>query len=747
MSGRLSGGPAANDEAAFRSNVRDTVTTWQRRLTAAGAGQQAGAQIGAEAAMLRKIAESRGWWQIAQHLGNVENLAASPTLPDAVGALARRLAPGEAPAPLGVAGQLGRTLALTPDELKAMAPGAPRSPVLPPSLNSPFGSHSIALPPLLNDPSASRAVPSPPPAAAASVPQGPAIPAPSHQPAQGPPVRAPDVVRAPVFSARSPEPIANSPPPPKFLVKDMLGLNAGWSGKNEDRGTTGPRDKGPLGLQKPQASTPPPQGGSSSPPAWMPAQAPKVAERRASSRAPEAKAARTPVPGRPPGAVARPGGSRAASSGIPVWYYALGGAVGVLAVVIVLIVLLTGRGNSDKNLGPVGAVDAGAAKPPPSSEPADFVPPPITAEVHNFGEESPALRAVIDAQSRLAARCRKESPECAGAWTAFARETMDMDAGHITLAPAPAPEPLSPWLARLKKPNDFPLTEHPLLKGTFEYDAKHIRGHAEFQATLRRCSAYSDIIESALLKYGAPTWLIALVYQESQCLPTVKSPAGALGLWQFMPESARGYGLRVVEDEVDERLSPVKSTDAGVRFLTDLYRKLGSWDLALAAYNVGPYGVTARLARVGGQAGFWDLVRSGLLPDETARYVPAIEAHALVLQNLAALDFNRGGTPKENAGEVRVKAGTRLSLVARAANTSTQRIHELNLDFLQEIVPNGETAARVPDSETQGAQEFLDSVLPTDRRDTCVPKSFDWGKTDFDTSPYASGCARSGPAR
>ncbi|HEV3190332.1 MAG TPA: lytic transglycosylase domain-containing protein, partial [Polyangiaceae bacterium] len=277
-------------------------------------------------------------------------------------------------------------------------------------------------------------------------------------------------------------------------------------------------------------------------------------------------------------------------------------------------------------------------------------------------------------------------------------------------------------------------------KGTFEYDAKHIRGHAEFQATLRRCSAYSDIIESALLKYGAPTWLIALVYQESQCLPTVKSPAGALGLWQFMPESARGYGLRVVEDEVDERLNPVKSTDAGVRFLTDLFRKLGSWDLALAAYNVGPYGVTARLARVGGQAGFWDLVRSGLLPDETARYVPAIEAHALVLQNLAALDFNRGGTPKENAGEVRVKAGTRLSLVARAANTSTQRIHELNLDFLQEIVPNGETAVRVPDSETQGAQEFLDTLPASDKRDTCVPKNFDWGKTDFDTSPYAKGC-------
>src|SRR5260370_11544096 len=224
MSGRLPGGPAANDEAAFRSNVREAVTTWQRRLAASGAVERAGASIGVEAAELRKIAESRGWWQIAQHLTNVENLAASPTLPDAVGALAHRLAPGEQLAPLGVAGHQGGTLQLTPEELKAMLPVIPRGPVPSPSLNVPLGGQSIALPPLLSDPSASRFVPSPPPGAAPSVPQGPVIPAASNQPPPGPPARRPDVVQAP----RNPAPIANSPPPPKFLVKDMLGLNAGW---------------------------------------------------------------------------------------------------------------------------------------------------------------------------------------------------------------------------------------------------------------------------------------------------------------------------------------------------------------------------------------------------------------------------------------------------------------------------------------------------------------------------------------
>src|SRR5260370_7937344 len=81
MSGRLPGGPAANDEAAFRSNVREAVTTWQRRLAASGAVERAGASIGVEAAELRKIAASPGWWQIPQHLTNVAHPPPPPTPP------------------------------------------------------------------------------------------------------------------------------------------------------------------------------------------------------------------------------------------------------------------------------------------------------------------------------------------------------------------------------------------------------------------------------------------------------------------------------------------------------------------------------------------------------------------------------------------------------------------------------------------------------------------------------------------
>ena len=724
MSGRLSEGPAAIGEAAFRSNLREAVSVWRDRLAAPGGVPRECAAIGSEAAELRKVAESRGWWALAQHLGNVENLSreAPTALLDAVCAVARRLVASEDPPP-------------------SLSAAAPRGIDL--GRSAAFGAQSIALPPLLTEPAPSRAEPAPAPLLPATI-----NPSPPPEVAPRPvPARAPDPPRVAAQSPPIPVvPAAHSLPPPKLLVKDMLGLNAfGKRGRKDESPAreSPPRDRGPLGLQKPlpiaQASAPP--RAAFSPPSPQPRREPdRGPSARALWRAPLAKDRGAPKPSGS-GAVR----ARTSPAGVPRWFYALGGGVALLALATVLIVAMSGPSEKKLDTGP--QADAGSRPRTKTAETAetaaaatqtqDLVPP----EVH-FGEESERLRAVIDAQSRLAATCRGET--CRNPWTAFAREATDVHAGPITLEPAPAAEPLSAWLRKLKKPEDFPLVDQPLLKATFDYDAKHVVGHQQFQKTLRRCSAYADIIEGALLRYGAPTWLIAVVYQESQCDPTIKSPVGALGLWQFMPESARAYDLQVVEDEVDERMNPVKSTDAGVRFLTDLHRKLGAWDLALAAYNAGPYGVATRIARVGGHAGFWDLVRSGLLPDETARYVPAIEAHALVLKNLAALDFTTEGQT-EDATEIRVKPGTRLSLVARAANTSTDQIHALNLDFLKEVVPGTELTVRVPTSEAPRAQEFLDHPDPNDKRDTCVPKNFDWGHADFEDSPYAKGCARVAP--
>jgi hypothetical protein len=152
-----------------------------------------------------------------------------------------------------------------------------------------------------------------------------------------------------------------------------------------------------------------------------------------------------------------------------------------------------------------------------------------------------------------------------------------------------------------------------------------------------------------------------------------------------------------------------------------------------------------RLAQVRGRAEFWDLAHSQLLPDETCGYVPAIEAFALILENLARLQFGRDGRPLEATSEIVVKPGVRLSIVARAAHTSLLHIRELNREFLRgDVVPDGETTVRVPDPEAQRAKVFLASIAASDLRDTCVPEDFDWGAKDFDSSRYAARCAAEG---
>src|SRR5690606_17830893 len=130
---------------------------------------------------------------------------------------------------------------------------------------------------------------------------------------------------------------------------------------------------------------------------------------------------------------------------------------------------------------------------------------------------------------------------------------------------------------------------------------------------------------------------------------------------------------------VDERLSPPKSTQAAVQFLADLYRKMGSWEFALASYNMGPFGLAARIRRAGGDVTFWDLAAAGSLPEETSKYVPRIQAYALILENLAHFNFSTAQMrPTEVTGELEAPPGTRLGMVARAASTSVDHLKLLN---------------------------------------------------------------------
>jgi membrane-bound lytic murein transglycosylase D len=134
-----------------------------------------------------------------------------------------------------------------------------------------------------------------------------------------------------------------------------------------------------------------------------------------------------------------------------------------------------------------------------------------------------------------------------------------------------------------------------------------------------RSGTYSEFVAERIRWYGLPEELIFLPVIESEWSPHAVSRSGAAGLWQFMRNSIAGYDMRV-DEWVDERRDFMKSTDAALRKLRDNYETLGSWEMAIAAYNCG-LGAASRAAVRGGNAGFLGTERPGApaLPDRIVR--------------------------------------------------------------------------------------------------------------------------------
>ncbi len=136
---------------------------------------------------------------------------------------------------------------------------------------------------------------------------------------------------------------------------------------------------------------------------------------------------------------------------------------------------------------------------------------------------------------------------------------------------------------------------------------------------IKRSAKYFPIIEPILKKYGIPEDFKYLAIAESG-LEHVTSPAGAKGIWQFMPKTAKKYGLKVNPD-IDERFNIEKSTEAACKYLLDAYKKFGSWTLAAAAYNRGMKGLEKAIADQN-ETDYYKLY----LNPETARYIYRILA-------------------------------------------------------------------------------------------------------------------------
>lgn len=144
--------------------------------------------------------------------------------------------------------------------------------------------------------------------------------------------------------------------------------------------------------------------------------------------------------------------------------------------------------------------------------------------------------------------------------------------------------------------------------------------HNNTLQTLKRANRYFPILEPILREEGVPTDFLYLCCIESSLNTRAKSPAGACGLWQFMPDTGRQYGL-IINDEVDERYNTVKSTHAACRYFKDAYKKFGDWMAVAAAYNGGMAGLQRKLT-----AQKETLPMDILLPEETSRYMFRIMA-------------------------------------------------------------------------------------------------------------------------
>jgi membrane-bound lytic murein transglycosylase D len=149
---------------------------------------------------------------------------------------------------------------------------------------------------------------------------------------------------------------------------------------------------------------------------------------------------------------------------------------------------------------------------------------------------------------------------------------------------------------------------------------------------IKRAARFFPVIEPILKEYGVPDDFKYLALAESG-LTNAVSPAGAVGIWQFLAGTARDYGLEVNE-EVDERYHLEKSTVAACRFLMESYTKYGNWTMAAASYNAGRRGMDRQIG-IQKETDYYDL----LLNEETQRYVFRIIAIKMILENPAAYGF------------------------------------------------------------------------------------------------------------
>lgn len=243
------------------------------------------------------------------------------------------------------------------------------------------------------------------------------------------------------------------------------------------------------------------------------------------------------------------------------------------------------------------------------------------------------------------------------------------------------------------------------------YIQRYLKNPRHTARIMREAEYFFPIFEQALAKHGLPYELKFVPVIESALKPKACSRAGAVGLWQFMPSTAKRYGLEV-NSLVDERYDVYKSTEAACVFLQALYDIFGDWNLAIAAYNCGPGNVRKAIRYAGDKRDFWSIYP--YLPHETRMYVPLFIASNYVFNYASEHGICPDTIRPERMLTDTIVVDQRMHLkqVADVLEIPIEDLRYLNPQYTRDILP-GNKAYRLclPVDQTTTFISMHDDIL------------------------------------
>lgn len=238
------------------------------------------------------------------------------------------------------------------------------------------------------------------------------------------------------------------------------------------------------------------------------------------------------------------------------------------------------------------------------------------------------------------------------------------------------------------------------------------RDRATMKKYLARAEEYLPMVKSIAEEQGLPEEIAYLFMLESGANPEARSQANAVGMWQFMPATARSYGLRV-DSWVDERLDPHKSTKAAMLYLKDLYGMFGCWRLALSAYNSGENKLNRVLCKEDADE-YDQICTSKYLRRETKEFWPRFQAIAQISQNPEKYGFTPVYNRQYRPSYEMVTLGRcyALASLAKAVGVPSETLETLNPALVRSMTPpNGpHYSLKVPVGRKSALLARLNSV-------------------------------------